>query len=69
MSGPTGLEAVERIAREAPDHLEPGGWVLIEVGDSQAGAAEALLRAAGLGEVGHRDDLAGIARVVGGRRG
>lgn len=69
VSGPTGLEAVERIAREAPDHLEPGGWVLIEVGDSQAEAAEALLAAAGLGEVGHRDDLAGIARVVGGRRG
>lgn len=68
VSGPTGLEAVERIAREAPAHLEPGGWVLIEVGEGQAPAAEDLLRAAGLGEVGHRDDLAGIARTVGGRR-
>lgn len=69
VSGPTGLEAVEGIAREAPDHLEPGGWVLIEVGEGQAEAAEGLLRAAGLGDVGHRDDLAGIARAVGGRRG
>ncbi len=69
VSGPTGLEAVERIVREAPDHLEPGGWVLIEVGDTQAGAAEALLGEAGLVDVAHRDDLAGVARVVGGRRG
>ncbi len=42
--------------------------MLIEVGEGQAPAAEDLLRAAGLGEVGHRDDLAGIARTVGGRR-
>jgi release factor glutamine methyltransferase len=69
VSGPTGLEAVARIAGEAPDHLEPGGWVLIEVGDGQAEAAQGLLRAAGLAEVGQRDDLAGIARAVGGRRG
>jgi release factor glutamine methyltransferase len=68
VSGPTGLEAVERIAREVPGHLEPGGWVLMEVGDGQAAVAEELLRAAGLGDVGHRDDLAGVARVVGGRR-
>jgi release factor glutamine methyltransferase len=68
VSGPTGLEAVERIAAEATDHLEPGGWVLIEVGDGQAASAAALLAAAGLGEVGHRDDLAGVARVVGARR-
>jgi release factor glutamine methyltransferase len=68
VSGPTGLEAISRIVRDAPGHLEPGGWVLIEVGASQAGAAGALLREAGFEEVGHRDDLAGVARVVGGRR-
>ena len=56
-------------ARGAPAHLEPGGWVLIEVGDGQAGAAEALLAGAGLTDVGHREDLAGIARTVGARRG
>ncbi len=68
VSGPGGLEAVERIAREAPDHLAAGGWVLIEVGDRQASAAAQLLSAAGLAGVGHREDLAGVARVVGGRR-
>lgn len=69
VAGPTGLEAVERIAAEAPGHLEPGGRLLIEVGDTQAGRAQELLRAAGLMDVGHRDDLAGVARAVGGRRG
>lgn len=68
VAGPTGLEAVERIAREAPAHLEPGGWVLVEVGAGQGPAAEGLLADAGLADVGHRDDLAGVARVVGGRR-
>ena len=67
VAGPTGFEAVERIAREAPAYLVPGGWVLIEVGAGQSASAEALLTAAGLGEVGSRDDLGGIARVVGGR--
>ena len=67
VAGPTGLEAVARIAAEAPRHLEPGGRVLIEVGAGQAAAAEEALRAAGLGEVTHRADLSGIERVVGGR--
>ena len=68
VAGPTGLEAIEAIAREAPAHLEPGGWLLLEVGDGQAGAAQAALRQAGLEEVGTRADLAGVPRVVGGRR-
>jgi release factor glutamine methyltransferase len=67
VAGPTGLEAIESIAREAPAHLEPGGWVLLEVGQGQAEAAQAALREAGLEEVGSRDDLAGVPRVVGGR--
>ena len=67
VAGPTGFEAIARIAAEVTAHLGPGGWVLIEVGDGQAPAAEAALAAAGLGAVGHRDDLAGVARVVGGR--
>ena len=68
VAGPTGLEAVERLAAEAPAHLEPGGALLVEVGEGQAEAAEAALRAAGLERVGHRADLAGIVRVVGGLR-
>jgi release factor glutamine methyltransferase len=69
VAGPTGLEAIEGIVRDAPAHLASGGWLLMEVGAGQAPAAEALLRDAGAGEVGHRADLAGIARAVGGRFG
>ena len=69
VAGPTGLEAVAGIVRDAPAHLAPGGWLLIEVGAGQAPAAEGLLRDAGARDVGHRDDLAGIARAVGGRLG
>jgi release factor glutamine methyltransferase len=69
VAGPTGLEAIARIAVEAPEHLEPGGWVLIEVGHDQAGEAGRALRDAGLEEVTRRADLAGVDRVVGGRAG
>jgi release factor glutamine methyltransferase len=67
VAGPTGLEAIARLAAEAPAHLEPGGSLLVEVGRGQAAAAEAALRGAGLADVGRRDDLAGVARAVGGR--
>jgi release factor glutamine methyltransferase len=68
VAGPTGLEALERLAAEAPAHLEPGGALLVEVGEGQAEATGAALRAAGLEPAGHRADLAGVVRVVGGRR-
>lgn len=68
VSGPSGFEAIAAVAAAAPAHLEPGGWVLIEVGEGQADRAEALLRAAGLTGATRRPDLAGIPRVVGARR-
>jgi release factor glutamine methyltransferase len=68
VAGPTGLEALERLAAEAPAHLAPGGWLLAEVGAGQAGRVAALWATGGLDAVATRDDLAGIARVVGGRR-
>lgn len=66
-AGPTGLEAITALVAGAPAHLEPGGWLLVEVGEGQAVAARKALEAAGLRDVGARDDLAGVARVVGGR--
>ena len=67
VAGPTGLEALARLAAEGPAHLAPGGWLLAEAGAGQADAVEALWRDAGLGEVSARRDLAGVPRVVGGR--
>ena len=67
VAGPGGLEALARIAREAPAHLTAGGWLIAEVGAGQADPVQGLWRAAGLVEVSARTDLAGIPRVVGGR--
>ena len=68
VSGPTGLEALERIAAEAPDHLVAGGWLLAEIGAGQAEAVTQSWERAGFGDVTVRSDLAGIPRTVGGRR-
>lgn len=68
VSGPTGFEALERIASESPGHLSPGGWLLSEVGAGQAERVMELWRGAGFVDVQARRDLAGIDRAVGGRR-
>jgi release factor glutamine methyltransferase len=48
--------------------LKSGGWLLIEHGYDQAGPCRALLESAGFVELAAIPDLAGIARVAGGRR-
>ncbi len=66
---PEGWRALyRRLAAGALRWLKPGGWLLCEVGAGQADAVGALFRAEGLRAVGARRDLAGIARVVEGRR-
>jgi release factor glutamine methyltransferase len=67
-SGPDGLDAIRIIAREAPRHLLPGGWLLLEHGEGQHEAVRALLEAAGLETTESWPDLAGIPRVSGGTR-
>jgi release factor glutamine methyltransferase len=65
-SGADGLDDIRRIIAQAPAHLAPGGWLLLEHGWNQAGAVQNLLRQAGLGRVQSRQDLAGIERCTGG---
>jgi release factor glutamine methyltransferase len=67
-SGPEGLDALARIARNAPPHLVPGGWLLVEHGAGQGAAVRALLTGGGLVEVTTRRDLAGHERVTAGQR-
>ncbi len=62
-----GLSALRRIVGGAPAHLVPGGWLLMEHGYDQSDAVQALLTAAGWQDVQSWHDLAGIARVTGGR--
>jgi len=67
--GPDGLAALRVLARDAPNHLEPGGWLLLEHGHDQGAAVRSLLQAAGLEQVQTRRDLAGHERCTAGRLG
>lgn len=67
VAGPDGLESIRRIVREAPAHLVPGGRLLLEHGLGQDAAVRNLLARVGLEDVRTWPDLAGIARVSGGR--
>lgn len=65
VSGADGLDAIREIARAAPAHLEPGGWLLLEHGIGQDGTVRALLTQSGLDSAHTWPDLAGIPRVTG----
>jgi release factor glutamine methyltransferase len=67
--GADGLNCYRRLALQALRALRPGGWLAVEVGRGQAPEVETLWQEAGWGEVGVRHDLAGIERVVCGRKG
>ncbi|MFD0739936.1 peptide chain release factor N(5)-glutamine methyltransferase [Lysobacter koreensis] len=67
-SGPDGLEAFRAIARDAPRHLHPGGWLLFEHGWDQGDAVRAVLDAAGFIDVQTAPDLAQRDRISFGRR-
>jgi release factor glutamine methyltransferase len=62
-----GLDSIRAVVAGAPDHLEPGGWLMIEHGYDQKDAVQALLERHGFGEKISIDDLAGIPRVACGR--
>lgn len=64
VSGRDGLDAIRRIVEQAPAHLAPGGWLLVEHGMDQGGAARDLLRAAGFTLVSTARDIEGRDRVT-----
>ena len=63
-----GLEFYRRLVREGKEHVKPGGWMLFEIGCTQAEAVMELLKNGGFLDVYVKKDLAGLERVVGGRR-
>jgi release factor glutamine methyltransferase len=65
--GADGLDCYRALCRQAQSKLQPGGWLLVEVGIDQAEAVKQLFVATGLTEVYSREDYAGVPRVVGGR--
>jgi release factor glutamine methyltransferase len=62
-----GLSALRTIVAGAPAHLAPGAWLLMEHGYDQSAAVQALLGERSYTGVQSWHDLAGIARVTGGR--
>lgn len=67
VGGADGLESIRRIVAGAPQHLTPGGWLLLEHGYDQASACRRLLEQAGFSQVVSDSDLAGHPRVCCGR--
>lgn len=67
VAGADGLDDIRRIIAQAPDHLEPHGWLLLEHGFDQAGAVRELLSRGGFVEVESRRDLGGHERISLGR--
>ena len=66
-AGIDGLDDLRQITRQAPAHLQPGGWLLLEHGYDQAEAVRQLLAEQGFVQVQSRRDLAGIERCSGGQ--
>ena len=67
VAGNDGLDDLRAIAAQAPEHLLPGGWLLLEHGYDQADDVRALLEANGFTEVTSRKDLGGHERISLGR--
>ncbi len=67
-SGADGLDAIREIVADAPRHLNPGGWLLMEHGWNQGPAVRGLLEQAGYAGVFTAPDLEGRDRVSGGHR-
>lgn len=64
LAGPDGLDAIRALL----SMRLPAGCVALEIGRGQADAVGEMVAAAGFGEVEVRRDLAGIDRLVAGRR-
>jgi release factor glutamine methyltransferase len=66
--GEDGLDAYRALLPQIARLLAFEGWFFLEVGAGQAEAVEQIAAEAGLADLVIVPDLAGIARVVGGRR-
>lgn len=59
-----GLTAYRKIAAGAPDHLTPGGRLIVEIGPTQADAVTSFMQQAGFEHIRIVPDLDGRDRVV-----
>jgi release factor glutamine methyltransferase len=64
--GPDGLALLRRLVAAAPGALRPGGRLVLEIGEEQAGALASLMAAEGFTDIASRADLRGIERYIAG---
>jgi release factor glutamine methyltransferase len=62
-----GTSVIEKIVAGAPDWLRPGGWLVLEIGETHGEAVRELLASGGFGDVSIVPDLAGRDRIAEGR--
>ncbi len=65
-AGHEGLDAIRRLIPQARERLNPGGWLVMEIGYTQSGAVRNLV--CEWDEVRIAHDLQGIPRVIAARR-
>jgi release factor glutamine methyltransferase len=64
VAGPAGLDALEAIIAKAPQHLTPGGWLLLEHGSTQQHEVAKLLERRGFAAITCHSDYSGLPRVT-----
>ena len=67
VAGADGLDDLREIVAQAPQHLNAGGWLMVEHGYDQAGAVRDLLHTAGFEQIESRKDLGAHERITLGR--
>ena len=63
-----GLYFYRRITEQAGKYLKPGGWLMYEIGCEQGVDVSAIMQGEGFTEVTVKKDLAGLDRVVIGKK-
>lgn len=67
VAGADGLDCIQQIISQAPQYLEPQGWLMLEHGYKQSDGVAALMQDAGFGSISSFLDLSGLYRVTAGR--
>jgi release factor glutamine methyltransferase len=61
-SGHDGLDLIRRFIPHAFQHLNPGGWIVLEIGHDQASQVQEILQTSSFTDITVKSDLSGIAR-------
>jgi release factor glutamine methyltransferase len=59
-----GLEVIRRLIEEAPQWLKPDGWLVLEIGETQAADVDAILKRHGYRDGFIEQDLTGRERIA-----